>query len=174
MRVASPDATLVVLRAVFVLVALLALPACSSEPADCRGHFRADASLTPAMRARVASAFGKWNAAAGRTELVLEDAGQDDGTCSVRVDERASSDLGLWDPNDGTIALAPERLQREAPGCAGQLDDCIEAVALHEAGHALGLSHVPDEHHVMSATGELVLDLTDEDRDVCVRAGACQ
>lgn len=158
--------------ALLMLLALL-LTGCGAERAqECVGEYHAHATLTPEAHIATAAAFAKWNALAGREVIRLVPGDPSDTTCAVRVDE-ATGTLGLWQPSDGSISLAPARMQSEAPGCDKQLPDCIEATALHEAGHALGLQHVAGSGHVLSEGGELVLGFTPADQAECARVGVC-
>lgn len=147
------------------------LVACSAEPApDCAGSFHAHGSLTLEQRAVVANVFARWNTLAGREVVRLVPGDAADVTCSVRVYE--GEDLGLWEPSMGSLSIAPDRMRDHAPGCAEHLDACVEAVLLHETGHALGLKHTR-ERSVMSEGGELVTAFTPTDMTECRRAGVC-
>lgn len=147
---------------------------CDAEPVPaCGGSYHAHRTLTPEARAETERAFAAWRELAGRDVVRFVDGDPDDATCSVRVDEGIGK-LGLFRPADGSIALAPARMHDEAPGCSAQMSDCIEAVALHETGHALGLEHTKDAGHVMSPDGELLLVFTDADRAECLASGVCR
>jgi len=80
--------------------------------------------------------------------------------------------LGARRKLDGSIFLAPRRMEWSAPGCAAKVGDCVEAVTLHEVGHVLGLGHSPLPS-VMAADGPLLLEFTETDRGACVAAGVC-
>jgi hypothetical protein len=160
------------MRFAIVLVLLFLVGCAAEQEPACDGSFHAHRTLTPEARAHVEVAFAKWNELAGRDVARFVEGDPDDVTCSVRIDENAGA-LGLFSHEDGSLALAPARLRTEAPGCAAQMGDCIEAVALHETGHALGLVHTSDAGHVMSPDGELLLAFTDADRAECSRAGVC-
>lgn len=153
-------------------VAAVALAGCASEaPATCEGSYHLHVSVPAAEAGPVRSAFARWNALAGRDVARLEDGDPNDGMCAVRLDE-TTGDLGLWSPADGSIALSPERMRAEAPGCADRMSDCVEATVLHELGHGLGLKHVPGG--VMAAGGELALEFGAADRTECARVGVCR
>lgn len=157
--------------AVAVIVALVGC-GCNERP-DCAGHYHAHRTLSGEHHALAVAAFAKWNTLAGRDVVQMVPGEVDDVTCSVRV--REGEDLGLWDPEDGSISIAPDRMRDHAPGCSTRMTDCIEAVLLHETGHALGLAHTPSSAGaaVMSADGELLLEFTSADCTACRAAGVC-
>lgn len=161
------------MRILAAAIALLAV-GCASEPMpDCGGSYHAHRTLTPEARVRAEAAFATWRGLATRDVVHFVDGDPDNATCSVRIDEGGTA-LGRFSHEDASIAIAPERIRTEAPGCASRMGDCIEAVVLHEAGHALGLEHVEGTGHVMSTEGDLLLDFTDADRAECERVGVCR
>lgn len=168
------------------VVGFLALLGCAAEPLpECDGRFHPHRSLSAEDRARVEAAVRSWNDLAGREIAVLEEGDPDDTTCAVRTVAEGSSEyntivpeaggdfLGAHRKSDGSIVLVPTRMMSSAPGCAADLGSCVEAVALHELGHALGVPHVHTAPAVMSADGPLLLKFADADRAACVEAKVC-
>lgn len=162
------------IRSTGLFLALALLGGCAApDVPQCEGRFHAHRTLSVEDQGAVARAFAKWNELAGRPVLTLEAGDPDKVTCSVRVDE-TTGDLGLWVPTDGAISVAPARMRDTAPGCASRMRDCVEAVVLHEAGHALGLEHsTAAGASVMAADGELVLEFASVDREQCRAVGVC-
>lgn len=150
------------MRALVVLA--LALAGCAAPPETC-SSFRPD-GLSPDESAHVASAVARWSAFSGQALTFGPE-----GECPISVGSLGGTELGVYD--DRSIVLDADRMRSEVAGCSPDVGRCVEAVALHEVGHALGLEHVADRA-VMSTGRELVEDFTDADKAECRRVGACR
>lgn len=149
------------------------LVGCAAPPETC-SSFRPE-GLSADESARVASAVARWSAFSGQALTFGPD-----GECPVSVgslrDRKGDVGafwVGAFYEDDRSVVLDADRMRSEVAGCSADVGRCVEAVALHEVGHALGLEHVADRG-VMSTGRELVEDFTEADRAECRRVRACR
>ena len=152
----------------FLSLLFLLLSCSATGMVDCEGQFTYNTDdFTPEQQTWIVGAAWRWNTWVGR-KVVSVRPGNDD-ICNIRAGETKSL-KAIGEEHEPTVLITIELERMERLKILNQTR--VEAVIMHEIGHALGFSHVGANGKALMAPAGAI-DFTEIDRIECIKLGIC-